>query len=117
MLLLGSEDAETQQICLAFAIIASEESGEQWEWFFRNCKDHLAELDTPTVGLISDRGKGLLNGSGNVFSVLHSLFCAKHLQRNIQATSTIKDANLFVFRIQFFVLFLCQMQGSLLEID
>lgn len=95
LLTLGSEDMEGKQICLAFAIISAEESAEEWKWFFERCKDHILGLDSAMVGLISDRGKGLLSAVGSVFTNLSPLFCAKHIQRNMQASQTIKDANMF----------------------
>jgi transposase-like protein len=94
LLTLGSEDMEGNQICLAFAIIAAEESTVEWKWFFERCKEHIVGLDGQSIGLISDRGKGLLTAIAQVFQHLSPLFCAKHIQRNIQANQSINDANM-----------------------
>ena len=60
-LCLSSEDMECRQEILAITITQNEESEAEWSLFLQRCLQHIPELNSPTIGIITDRAKGLDN--------------------------------------------------------
>lgn len=49
---------ESHQVCLAFALTSGSESYDEWKWFLDSCCNHIQNLNSEKVGIISDRAKG-----------------------------------------------------------
>ncbi|KAF5178685.1 Mudr family transposase [Thalictrum thalictroides] len=69
---------------LAFAVVATTENDENWEWFLQNLKE-VVSLQRP-ITFISDMHNSLLNFVPAVFPNSSHGYCFWHLKLNLRAT-------------------------------
>ena len=70
-------------VCLAHAIIAGNEDKRGWTSFFKFIMDHYPDIDHPSITIVSDRDKGLVESISSVLPNFNSFFCTRHRSGNI----------------------------------
>ena len=85
LLIAVGQDGNKKIVPLAFAICKSE-STEDWGWFIRNLRQHVAP-DIPGLGLISDRAAGIIAAvkipeNGWAEPDGYHMYCLRHIASN-----------------------------------
>lgn len=75
-------DGDNKHVPLAAAIVKSE-AEDSWSYFFRLAIQHMPQLNTGEMNVMSDRCKGITNTVEMHCSLAQHVYCTVHLARNV----------------------------------